>query len=281
MRAYRHASAGNPKFDVTKSPHPYSPDDTIRVRARDSALDIMASKYGFGQGANAFGSGTHGGDFCPQPVIGLNAAQGDAISRRRSMTIQDMLNPSDEEVKHSPKTKSSQLISDKDLRLSANHSRTPVSRQSKKSPRSDTHTRRSASYTSKDGSRRLSRRRTRSASSSSKTAQKTRAFRPAYSIEEQHFIWYLRIDRGYLWPDILDAFNARFSRNGGQRKLNGLQCRYYRLLDQHGIPQLRTFGTADVVQKHGMEASLVRTKPDVTYPWLGDLYPKKAYGQVL
>ena len=256
----------------------------LSIRTQDSALDIMASHhtgYGLGQGANAFGSGTHGGDFCHQQIIGLNAAQGDAISRRRSMTIQDMLNPSDEEVKHSPQTTSSQFSSDEDLRPSANHSRTPVSRQSKKSPRSDTHARRSASYTSKDGSRRPSRRPTRSPSSSPEIAQKTRAFRPAYSTEEQHFIWYLRIDRGYLWPDLLDAFNARFSRNGGRRELSGLQCRYYRLLGQYGMPQVRMLRTADVVQRYGMRASLARAGYRVTYPWLGGQYPNNAYGQVL
>ena len=167
---------------------------------------------------------------------------------RRSMAIQNMLNPSDEEV-----------------RPSGNLSRAPVSHQSKKSPRSSTHTRRSS--TSQSGSPEI--------------VQKTQAFRPAYSTEEQHFIWYLRIDRGYLWPKVLDAFNARFSHNSGRRKLSGLQCRYYRLLNQHGIPKVRMLRTADVEQKYGMRASLARAGNSVTYPWLSGQYPNNAYGQVL
>ena len=143
-------------------------------------------------------------------------AQEDATSRRRGMTIQDMLNPSDEEVRQS------------------------------------------------------SRRPTRSLSSSPEIAQKTRVFRPAYSTEEQHFIWYLRIDRGYFWPDLLDAFNARFARPGGGRELSGLQCRYYRLLGQYGIPNV-TGRNAEVVQKYGMKATLERAGCSVTYPWLGPI----------
>ena len=198
----------------------------------------------------------------------------------RSMTIQDMLNPSDEDVRQSPQTMSSQFSSDGDIRPSRNLSRAPVSRQSKKSPRSVTHARRSStSQTSKDGSRRPSRRPARSLSSSPEIAQKTRAFRPAYSTEEQHFIWYLRIDRGYLWPDLSDAF--RFCRNRDRRELSGLQCRYYRLLGQHGMPKVRMLRTADVVQKYGMRASLDRAGTTVTYPWLSDQYPNNAYGQVL
>ena len=257
----------------------------LSIRTSNSSSDVMASQhigYGSSPGSNAFGSGNHESDFGHQQNIGLNVAQEDATSRRRSMTIQDMLNPSDEEVRQSPQTTSSQFSSDEDIRPSGNISRAPVSRQSKKSPRSGTHARRSStSHTSKDGSRRPSRRPTRSPSSSPEITQKTRAFRPAYSTEEQHFIWYLRIDRGYLWPDLLDAFNARFSRNGGRRELSGLQCRYYRLLGQYGMPQVRMLRTADVVQRYGMRASLARAGYCVTYPWLSGQYPNNAYGQVL
>jgi len=162
-----------------------------------------------------------------------------------------MLNPSDEEVRQSPQAMPSQFSSDKDIPPSRNLWRAPVSRQSKKSPRSGTHTRRSSKY------------------------------RPAYSTEEQHFIWYLRNDVGYLWPDLLDAFNARFSRNGGRRGLSGLQCRYYRLLGQYGIPQVRMLRNADVVQRYGMKANLASAENCVTYPWLSGQYPNNAYGEVL
>ena len=178
---------------------------SLSIHTPNSALDIMA---------------------LPGNYDSENVAQGDATPRRRGMTIQDMLNPSDEEVRQS------------------------------------------------------SRRPTRSLSSSPEIAQKTRVFRPAYSTEEQHFIWYLRIDRGYLWPDLLDAFNARFARPGGGRELSGLQCRYYRLLGQYGIPNV-TRRDAEVVQKYGMKATLERAGCSVTYPWLGDQYVHNPYSQVL
>ena len=248
----------------------------LTFRTSNSELDIMALHH------TGYGFAKHDGNLAHQQNMGLNAAQGDSASRRRSMTIQDMLNPSNEEVRHSPQSTSSQFSSDDDIRSSENQARVPVPHQSKKSPRSGTHARRtSSSYTSKNGSRRPSRRPSRSPSSSPEVAQKTRAFRPAYSTEEVHFIWYLRIDRGYLWPDLLDAYNARFSRNGGRRELTGLQCRYYRLLGQNGIPQVRMLRTADVVQRYGMRACLARAGYRVTYPWLGGQYPNNAYGQVL
>ena len=191
------------------------------------------------------------------PILSLPALNKKAFNApTKQGPTQDMLDPSDKEVRQH-----------EDIRPSGNLSHAPVSRQSKTFPRSGI----------RDGSRRP----TRSPSSSPEIAQKTRAFRPAYSTEEQHFIWYLRIDRGYLWHDLLEAFNARFSRNGGRRELSGLQCRYYRLLGQYGIPQERMLRTADVVQRHGMRASLARAKCHVTYPWLSGQYPNNAYGQVL
>lgn len=69
-------------------------------------------------------------------------------------------------------------------------------------------------------------------------------------------IRYLRIDRGYLWPDLKDAFNARFSQS---RAVSGLQCRYYRLIEQNHMPQVRNMTrTADTVQRYGMRAALAQ-----------------------
>ncbi len=67
---------------------------------------------------------------------------------------------------------------------------------------------------------------------------------------------YLRIDCGYLWPDLKDAFNARFSQS---RAVSGLQCRYYRLVEQNHMPQVRSMTrTVDTVQRYGMKAALAR-----------------------
>lgn len=75
---------------------------------------------------------------------------------------------------------------------------------------------------------------------------------------------YLRIDRGYLWPDLKDAFNVRFSQ---KRAIGGLQCRYYRLIEQNHMPQVRNMTrTADSVQRYGMRTTLARAGTGKSYP---------------
>ena len=55
--------------------------------------------YSSSPGLNAFGSSDYDSDFGYQENVGLNVAQADATSRRRSIMIQDILNPSDKEVR--------------------------------------------------------------------------------------------------------------------------------------------------------------------------------------
>ena len=210
------------------------------------------------------------------------SAHSEGTYRRRSMTIQEMLNPSDEKVKHSPRSECTQVSSDDEIQQSHFQSRNPTPNEGYKSPRSRVHSGRARmSYATKGGSRRPSHRQGRSPSSSPGLSPKSREFRHPYTTEEVHFIWYLRIDRGYLWPDILDAFNSQFSHNGRVRLLGGLQCRYYRLLGQNSIPQVRMLRTADMVQKYGMIATLTRNGCHPTYPWLGGQYKNNAYGEML
>ena len=74
---------------------------------------------------------------------------------------------------------------------------------------------------------------------------------------------YLRIDRGYLWPDLKDAFNARFAE---RRDTGGLQCRFYRLLTQNHLSQVRDMTrTADTVQKYGMRSTLERVSTETIH----------------
>ena len=250
----------------------------LTIRAPCSTSDRMSSqRIGYG---SDFGPDASGSEHGAAPTT----AQEGGTYRRRSMTIQDMLNPSDEEIKHSPKSQWTQSSSEEDRQPSRYHSRSPICKKGFKSSRPTVHTRQgSASHAPKGGSRRPSHRLNRSPSSSPDLSSKEpRAFRHPYTTEEVHFIWYLRIDRGYLWPDLLDAFNAHFCRNGRvKRVLGGLQCRYYRLLGQNSIPQVRMLRTADMVQKYGMMATLARNGCHPTYSWLGGQYQNHAYGEML
>ena len=250
----------------------------LTIRAPCSTSDIMNSRR-IGYGSD-FGLDASGSEHGRAPTT----AEEGGTYRRRSMTIQDMLNPSDEEIKRSPKSQWNQSSSEEDRQPSRYHSRSPICKKGFKSSQTTIHTRRgSASHAPKGGSRRPSHRLNRSPSSSPDLASKeTRAFRHPYTTEEVHFIWYLRIDRGYLWPDLLDAFNAHFCHNGRvKRVLGGLQCRYYRLLGQNNIPQVRMLRTADMVQRYGMIATLARNGCHPTYSWLGGQYQNHAYGEML
>lgn len=263
---------------VFLSTEPYN-HRPLSIRAPFSTSDIMTSQrigYGSDLGPDASGS--------EQSMVAPTFAHEDGTYRRRSMTIQDMLNPSDEEIKHSPRSQWTQSSSEDDRQPSRYQSRSPISSKGFKSSRSTIHSRRgSTSHVPKGGSRRPSHRPSRSPSSSPDLSSKEpRAFRHPYTTEEVHFIWYLRIDRGYLWPDLLDAFNAHFCHNGRvKRVLGGLQCRYYRLLGQNSIPQVRMLRTADMVQRYGMMATLARNGCHPTYSWLGGQYQNHAYGEML
>ena len=56
--------------------------------------------------------------------------------------------------------------------------------------------------------------------------------RHRYAMEEYYFIWYHRIDLAWPWDRIEEKFRRVFpiSRNRG-----GLQCKLYRILEDHGI----------------------------------------------
>jgi hypothetical protein len=85
-------------------------------------------------------------------------------------------------------------------------------------------------------------RRTSSASSRTGSVSRStqpRAPRPKYSVEEDHFIWYQRIDLDKDWKEVSHAFNEHFfdrHRDGE----SGLQCRFYRTLSAAGIPNIRS-----------------------------------------
>ena len=72
---------------------------------------------------------------------------------------------------------------------------------------------------------------------SKKAQSKPRDFRPAYEIEQGHFLWFLKIDEGLDWNSIYDAFQATFPQSN--RDKPGLQCKFYRVLNEYGMPSQR------------------------------------------
>lgn len=105
-----------------------------------------------------------------------------AVIRRSSMSVQDMLNPSDEEPRRSPQSRSSPS--------SDNERRVPSSYRGGRSRRGNT-----SHGPSGHGSHRASRQPSRRASPSSSGSESgeapPREARKAYTLEEAHFIWYV------------------------------------------------------------------------------------------
>ena len=104
----------------------------------------------------------------------LVPAYGETTSRRRSMNIEDMLNPSDENTRREQQPQSPRSYK--------------ASKPSRSGPPSH---RAKASARSQAGSRPPPRGR---GPGSPDIPSRTRAFRPGYTDEQELFIWYLRID---------------------------------------------------------------------------------------
>ena len=105
--------------------------------------------------------------------------------------------------------------------------------------------------------------RTSSVSSRSPGTKERRQFRPTYSDEEVYFIWYYRIDLGYDWQDINNAYNAQFP-DRPREGFGGIQCKYYRYCEEFGIPKVRhrDRGASQVIE-YGM-----RSRTGLSYPWM-------------
>ncbi|KAL9598968.1 MAG: hypothetical protein Q9219_004151 [cf. Caloplaca sp. 3 TL-2023] len=99
-----------------------------------------------------------------------------------------------------------------------------------------------------------------SGSEAPSTSRERRDFRPPYTEEEINFIWYHREDLQWDWKAVRDAFNCQFP----NRKESGIQCKYYRHLESHGVPQVRRRDrTASATRKYNM-----RTNTGLQYPWM-------------
>ncbi|MCJ1468616.1 hypothetical protein MMC07_007245 [Pseudocyphellaria aurata] len=188
-------------------------------------------------GENNCGQGRHNN---PPNENDAHASQGhQGRPRRPSMAIEDMLNPvigeqgSDggSQPNHGPRTLESAQQADRPTSSSSVNGRP----------------------------------RTSSSASSSPGTKERRPFRPAYSDEEAHFIWYCRIDLGYNWWYLTNAYNARFP-DRPRASIGGIQCKYYRHCEATGIPKVRDRGRgARQVLKYGM-----RSRTGLTYPWMRD-----------
>ncbi|KAI9866304.1 MAG: hypothetical protein M1813_001426 [Trichoglossum hirsutum] len=77
-----------------------------------------------------------------------------------------------------------------------------------------------------------------SKSLSPQTARERRESRLAYEVEEDTFIWYHRDDLGMQWNDVSKAYNDQFP-NRPRIGRQGIQSRYYRVLEIEGVPKIR------------------------------------------
>ena len=164
---------------------------------------------------------------------------------RRSMAIHDMLNPLEGENPNYRRYQSAQAESDEDRQMST--SPTPPGSSGRQSPTQSNTGRRRMSYLPPR----------------SPPTRAPRQFRPPYSDEEVHFIWYHRIDLGYEWSDITRAYNAQFPQR--QREgFGGIQCKYYRLRDAYNIPKVRLRDrSSSPAEAYGM-----RSTTGLSYPWM-------------
>ena len=64
--------------------------------------------------------------------------------------------------------------------------------------------------------------------------------RPKYTPEQCFYIWYLYKDVDLDWAATVRAFNSMFGRP--LRNKGGLQCKFYRTLEEFGVPKVRQQG---------------------------------------
>lgn len=196
----------------------------------------------------------------------------------RSMAIQDILNPSMEDRGNYPQYSSgpstvSGAQSSRTGTRTSQHSRTGPARTARyevtSGPQEDDHRRISSLQPPSERSDSLrsphvQRRRTSSVSST-KASKHRREFRPTYSDEETFFIWYHRLDLGWDWGDITEAYNKQFperQRDGS----GGIQCKYYRCTADNNIPKVRERRRSpSAADEYGMKA-----KTRLHYPWMRD-----------
>ena len=129
---------------------------------------------------------------CTYPFTMLGPANANSSIRRHSMTVQDVLNPSDEDPRSSSRSQSGD--DDEGHLVPQRRGHVPISTRVNRTPRHGTYTHRNSSARLSDrGPRRAthhtSRRSSLSSSGSDFGDSGRRSFRKPYTPEEAHFIW--------------------------------------------------------------------------------------------
>ncbi|MCJ1478123.1 hypothetical protein MMC13_006799 [Lambiella insularis] len=166
-------------------------------------------------------------------------------AQRRRMAIDSVLNPADSSlaVRHQPSRESSV----------DGHSQSSSSPDSTGDYR---HINQDHSGYTMHNSRHTSR--------SSSGRRERREMRPTYQQEEEYFIWYHRVDLNLDWRDVRAAYNNQFP-DRQRRGFQGIQCKYYRCCETHGIPRVRERNRAATPDKsYGVRTRL----PGLWYPWM-------------
>lgn len=107
--------------------------------------------------------------------------------------------------------------------------------------------------------------RQRSPTGAGSLTARPRENRPTYLMEEVHFIWYHRVDLRMDWVDVKQAYNAQFPTRQ-RRGFQGIQCKYYRCMSNSGLPGVRQRDrSARPEERYGM-----RARTGLAYPWMKD-----------
>lgn len=172
-----------PEFDTSLSIHNFTPASCIMSSGRQEYAYRLNDSGSNSYRTGSFSQGSSYGNRNPGPF----PVSADTTSRRRGMNIEEILNPSDEDTRPSQQPQNS-----RSYEAETTVSRNPGSLQGNRVPGSGP---RSHGANAPTRSRGSSRPRPRSRGSGSPEApSRTRAFRPDYTCEEEHFIWYLRND---------------------------------------------------------------------------------------
>jgi len=91
-----------------------------------------------------------------------------------------------------------------------------------------------------------------------------RAGRPAYTLEHAVYLWYHRDDLNLEWNEVVQRFVSHF----GERRLSGIQCKYYRIRDHHNAPPVRASRRGNRDRSQDPVPYGVVWCSDYRYPWM-------------
>lgn len=174
---------------------PIQKQQPLSIRITFGTSEIMANRPGNGSSSRSHNSGpsinhnsaSDRGGNVPYPFTTLSPARANLLSRRHSMTVQDMLNPSDEE----PRRYSQSRLSPPSSENEGHQGRHRGSSRSSQAPRSTPRGQpaRMNGRNTHHPRRHDSRRPSPSTSSSDGGERERRGLREPYTPEQTHFIW--------------------------------------------------------------------------------------------